>query len=139
MPGSLRDTLAAPKRLFRAQTSQHIVVLSPTGVAGLGVPACLCPGKILINTNKAFYSEAACSPLKEDAHLSKATVLGGKTPIWGKLSREGLYFGSKVDFWLHIPSSKVTKHVHMGMGCISHTLAYTGKSGTKRLKAVLQV
>lgn len=107
-------------------------MLSPTDVAGVGVPACLRLGKIFINVSKAFYSEAAYSSLKEDAHLSKASVLGGKTPLLGKLSWEGFYFGSKMVFWLYIPSSEVAKHVHVGMGCISHTLACTGKRGTKR-------
>lgn len=107
-------------------------MLSPADVAGVGIPPCLRLGEMLITTSKAFYSEAAYCPLKEDAHLSKATGLGGKTLVWGKLLREGFYFGSKMVFCLHITSSEAAKHVRIGMGCISHTLACMGKRGTKR-------
>lgn len=67
-------------------------MLSPTDVAGVGVPAYLHLGKMLVNTSKAFYSATAYSPPKEDAHLSKANAFRWENTGVGKVLMGRLLF-----------------------------------------------
>lgn len=78
-PGSLGDTLPAPRRLCRALSAS--LCSHPRGGGSLHI----C--KMLINTREAFSSDSVCCPPEGDAHLSKGNALSGKTPGSGKAIR----------------------------------------------------